>query len=519
MTILTATCYLLAADADPAALVAGIAGPYEPVPAPPRPLRQRHLDSFDWRLHGAGLTLVRTDGTWELRGIADGQPVATEPAGPGPWPRFPDQFAADGKLGPSLARLLKLRALLHLITLVGQEQRWRVLDADRKTVLRLAVQTLALEKPARDGSWRLLWLWPLRGYEEVADAAAARAADSGLTALSAPPLDALLRAAGLEPGSYSSRFVADLAPGQPALAAATRICQILLRTMRQNESGLKADIDTEFLHDFRVAIRRTRSALVHFKGVFDADALAPMRDDLRDLGRLTGPLRDLDVYLLDEPRYRALLPDDLQPGLDRLFARLRAEREVELGRLRAALADPAYRQFVARWGAFLADPPPGPAASLPVLDLVRTRLRKRHRRVVRDGYAIDDRSPAAALHALRIECKKLRYLLEFANSLYPPGEVDALIKQLKDLQDNLGEFNDLSVQHVRLREHLETIGGRGRAALAEAAAIGGLIVALDARQAHVRTEFAAAFAAFSGAKVAARFARLTGAAPAPEEPV
>ena len=78
--------------------------------------------------------------------------------------------------------------------------------------------------------------------------------------------------------------------------------------MRQNEAGIRADWDTEFLHDFRVAIRRTRSALSQIKGVLPVDAVEHFKDAFRELGRSTNRLRDLDVYLLEEETYRAMLP-------------------------------------------------------------------------------------------------------------------------------------------------------------------------------------------------------------------
>jgi CHAD domain-containing protein len=513
----TSVWFQLPDTADRHDLLAALADGHELAEQPPRAVRRRHLDSFDWRLHRAGATLVRTDGTWQLRALAAPEIWAEAPAAAGPAPRFAADFPAGTRLQKRLRKLLKMRALLHLITVAGEERRWHLLNADQKTVARLALQTLRLEKPARDQQWRLLRIEPLRGYEEAAASAAAAARSSGLAPLALPLVDTLLRAADLEPESYSSKFRAELVPSQPALSATVVIARTLLQAMRQNEAGLKADIDTEFLHDFRVAIRRTRSALTHFKGVFDPAAVAPFQDDLRSLGRLTGPLRDRDVYLLDEDRYRGLLPADLRDGLDGLFDRLRRERADELRRLRRALDDPAYRDFQVRWEAFLADPVPGPRAALPVADLVRARLRKRHRRVLRDGRAIDDRSPAEDLHALRIECKKLRYLLEFSVTLFPAGEVDTLIRHLKGLQDNLGEFNDLSVQHAWLRGALDAVGGRSRRARLEAAAIGGLITALDAQQARVRAEFAAAFAAFAAKDVRQRFARLTEGPAATQE--
>ncbi len=71
-----------------------------------------------------------------------------------------------------------------------------------------------------------------------------------------------------------------------------------LAAMRWNEAGLRADLDSEFLHDWRVAVRRTRCLLGQLKQVFPAGETRRLRSELGWLARLTGPLRDLDVFLL-----------------------------------------------------------------------------------------------------------------------------------------------------------------------------------------------------------------------------
>ena len=100
--------------------------------------------------------------------------------------------------------------------------------------------------------------------------------------------------------------------------------------MRANEAGVRAALDTEFLHDYRVAVRRTRSALSQLKGVFDPSRLAPFRKEFAWLGEVTGPLRDLDVYLLTLPDYRSELPvasrHDLDP-LEQLLMKTQPHRE------------------------------------------------------------------------------------------------------------------------------------------------------------------------------------------------
>ena len=101
------------------------------------------------------------------------------------------------------------------------------------------------------------------------------------------------------------------------------------------------------------------------------------------------------------------------------------------------------------------------------------------------------------MHALRIDCKKLRYLIEFFASLFPPTKIRQLINQLKRLQDNLGDFNDLSVQ----QEYLLSIAGElpindmeSRRALL---ATGSLVESLAHQQQLVRDAFAKTFTNFA----------------------
>jgi triphosphatase len=48
------------------------------------------------------------------------------------------------------------------------------------------------------------------------------------------------------------------------------------------------------------------------------------------------------------------------------------------------------------------------------------------------------------LHRLRIALKKLRYTAEFFAPLYPKSEVKDYLKELRGLQNHLGELNDVA---------------------------------------------------------------------------
>ena len=76
-----------------------------------------------------------------------------------------------------------------------------------------------------------------------------------------PPLDAVLATAGRAPGEYTGKIDVELDPTMPARMALAAVLLQLLDTLEANVPGTVRDIDTEFLHDLRVAVRRTRSAL------------------------------------------------------------------------------------------------------------------------------------------------------------------------------------------------------------------------------------------------------------------
>jgi len=78
-------------------------------------------------------------------------------------------------------------------------------------------------------------------------------------------------------GNTHPRVNIELEPDLPAHKAITRILQHLLPAMALNELGLRADTHTEFLHGFRVAIRRTRTALGQFREMLPQPAMVHFR--------------------------------------------------------------------------------------------------------------------------------------------------------------------------------------------------------------------------------------------------
>ena len=139
---------------------------------------------------------------------------------------------------------------------------------------------------------------PVRGYQREVSKVQKLLKRLGLTPNPQDTLSSILEGVGRKPGDYTTKLTLKLEPETRSDLAVKKILTLLLKVIKQNENGIKADIDTEFLHDFRVAIRRTRSALTQVKGVFPQSITNKFKSNFSTLGKLTNRLRDLDVYLL-----------------------------------------------------------------------------------------------------------------------------------------------------------------------------------------------------------------------------
>ena len=134
-----------------------------------------------------------------------------------------------------------------------------------------------------------------------------------------PLVDEAVLAAGGRPAGTSAKLDLKLDPDEPATEAATTVFARLLEVIAENLPGTLEDIDSEFLHDLRVAVRRTRSLQRQFKTVYP-ERLQHFRDEFKRIQQVTGDLRDLDVYLLDFDDLRASLPEPMRPSWTRCAA-------------------------------------------------------------------------------------------------------------------------------------------------------------------------------------------------------
>ena len=294
-----------------------------------------------------------------------------------------------------------------------------------------------------------------------------------------------------------------LEPTQRSDTAMRRILGQLLDALRKNIDGVLEDLDTEPLHDLRVATRRTRSALSTMKSVLPDAVVDDYASGFKWLGAVTGPCRDLDVHLIEMEDLQRRL-NIVDGALDPLRHLLEQARTEEHRRVVESLCSERFRLLTDGWDEFLHtdgtdDDEPGKAGR-PILDVAGKRIHKAHRRVVKRGAKLVDYTPDTSFHRLRIDAKKLRYLLEFFASLYPGETVRLLIKELKRLQDTLGSYNDMVVQRARLAALADRLTESGETNPDTIIAMGRLADGMAERQDEHRRAFADRFASFASAE-------------------
>jgi len=468
---------------------------------------RNYYDTFDGLLYSAGLSLVHEDGMLSLIDRATGVLQAALQTPPPRVPLFPAELE-PGSLRDALLELTDVRALLGIVQVRARERRMAVLDDEEKTVVRLALEeTSVASRSGRHSPLRpRLRITGIRGYDSERRGVQHKLEQElGFHPADEPLVDEAVRVAGGVPGGFPAKVDVPLRFEARADVAAAAVLGALLEVIEANLEGTIEDLDSEFLHDLRVSVRRSRAVQRELRRVFPPASLAHFRAEFRWLQQATGDARDLDVHVLEFDAMRALVPEVMRDDLEPLLEVLSARRVKARRKLVTALRSERTTRLLPAWRSFLdeleaRDEAERPDAARPVGALAGERIRKVYRQMVRMGGAIGPSSPAEDYHELRKKGKELRYLLElFGAPLYPAEVVKPMIKTLKGLQDVLGRHQDREVQVALLRSLGHEVAETGGSESGEAAlmAMGALIARLAEDERAARSEFAQPFAEFA----------------------
>jgi CHAD domain-containing protein len=251
----------------------------------------------------------------------------------------------------------------------------------------------------------------------------------------------------------------------PTLAAATGMAgQFLVAKLCGFDAQLAETVprllgssDEEAVHDFRVALRRTRTLLEVGRSVFGCFYADEVRRALRDVHRASGTLRDEEV-LIDLITSLEVRPEVLANVTDWIEGRRRREKRLR-GALRRKIREGELdrgRRLLDALVAFRIKP----SRDRRVTKFARRAVGDARREVERRrGAPIDD---ADALHCLRIAYKRLRYTIETFTTVLP-SELAALAQPASRFQNRLGKLHDtdMAIASVRSAPSLLDAGKAG----------------------------------------------------------
>lgn len=461
-----------------------------PADAPTQPHWELFLDTPDLYLlrHGYTLSVTPQAENWQVR-LADQQPLLhgklialarprltgeahlaslKEAHRPQRWPK------ALATLGTALAPCPKL---MPLLLLQRSSQAWTICAAPR--VGPVTVDTVAIYPGDRDEFWPDATEHPLAQFGEVTLLPPRGKAKQGQAQLQrmapfaelTPIAASTLHHALTLRSSYPLENGAERAGVQPTMPVA-EACRLLLHTQLiaivSNEAGVRLSQEMEYVHEMRVAIRRARAALKLYGAFFKPKATRALRKLLRATAQQLGQVRDLDVALAKARRKGDGL-STRKKAHKALLAEWQAQRAVAYDALLTWLDSRAYRTFVADFYDFCTTPGYGvksyhTAASeappptqvrhvMPSLLMARFEQVRAYEAHLETAAVVD----YATIHTLRIECKYLRYSLEFVRHLLG-AEGEALIDRLKALQDLLGDLNDAVVAKELMAGQADRLG-------------------------------------------------------------
>lgn len=269
----------------------------------------------------------------------------------------------------------------------------------------------------------------------------------------------------------------DLSP-QDAFRA---IAHSTLRQITANADPVR-DTDSEGVHQMRVGLRRLRAAISLFGDILPHASTERIKPELKWLTSELAPAREIDVFLKEsiQPIADQGVP---RRGARAIAKKFSAERRAAFARAREAVDSARYRCLLIDVIEWIETRHPRPGDDRTIAAYAEQVLDRRIRKARKQGKHLDDLDPGQR-HKLRIKIKKIRYAIDFFESLYSGRDrkqLASLSGRLKQIQSALGSLNDFMAHRELATEAALAAPPANRRAQAFAS---GFIVGQEREAAH-----------------------------------
>ena len=225
-----------------------------------------------------------------------------------------------------------------------------------------------------------------------------------------------------------------------AVEAASKGLKRRVQALREPSQAISQG-DPEGIHDMRVASRRFRALLKEHQGAFEKKPLKLFRNEMRDITRVLGTARELDVTIAILSSHRKRFHGPPRYAVSYALRQLRAKREAENEGIAKCVQWVNSADFDRRLIAVFEGL--GPPSKC-IRDHTIQNLKTYYQSLCRLYDLWKSLSSEEILHRIRVRFKQFRYACEIHESLY--GErMKAFLGELKSAQEALGSWNDYRI--------------------------------------------------------------------------
>ncbi|NLC28743.1 MAG: CHAD domain-containing protein, partial [Campylobacteraceae bacterium] len=231
----------------------------------------------------------------------------------------------------------------------------------------------------------------------------------------------------------------------PSYDAFRAIFYNLLLKIRDHRNIYLSSSDEESLHQFRINLRKTRSLLQTVDGLFDFKIAKHFIDGFSEVAKSSNLKRDLDVFEL------FLKTIDIDGVLD---YEIRDRKEQEDEKIKEFLKSKKVENFLNEWQVVIEDDEgffESSSAKLPFKLLGALSMKRQILTLSKKLKSLQEFTPTKKFHQVRIEFKRLRYLLEEFELLFIEDDFSKILERVKKMQKIFGKLQDKSTQKELLK--------------------------------------------------------------------
>lgn len=238
---------------------------------------------------------------------------------------------------------------------------------------------------------------------------------------------------------------------------------LLINDIKLNRKAILQNSNkTEYLHKFRISIRKIRVYLTYLSKYFQGDILIKCKKEFKYLGELTNEPRDLDVYIEKFDHYTRLLPKNKQNNLINLISYLKNKKAKEYKKLFKFLNSKIYKNIIKNITNQMKKNNLFVSKRHKASKVAYKSLSNTYTLIINKGIIINQNSLNSEFHKLRIDFKILRYLIELFLPFYKNKDRVKIIKKLKVIQTLLGNFNDYVVHGCKVKFFIKELNISGK---------------------------------------------------------